>query len=293
MPLLSLCFRVSVVDFFVMREISETALWVAVYRARENERPDAAFRDPYARLLAGERGEEFAKSMGFGEQNEWSFLGRTHLFDKYIAQEISKGADLVLNLACGLDTRPYRMSLPGALRWVEVDLPELLEYKEEILTKANARPVCSLERVALDLSDVPRRRELFARLARECRLALIVTEGLLVYLSREENATLAADLAAEATFRRWILDMSSPGLLKMMHQHMGDKFEAHPLKFAPEEGLAFYEAHGWKRQAVQSLPEGAEEINRVPDWLKPMVHMPVPDPPGDAIWGGMALMSRT
>lgn len=276
-----------------MRQISETALWVAVYRARESERPDAAFRDPYARLLAGERGEQFANSLGFGEQNEWSFLARTHLFDKYIAQEIAKGSDLVLNLACGLDTRPYRLTLPPALRWVEVDLPELLEYKKEILDKAGAEPVCRLDRVALDLADVDRRQQLFARLASECRRALVVTEGLLVYLSREENATFADDLSAHPSFRTWIIDMSSPGLLKMMHQQMGDKFQAHPLKFAPEEGLAFYEAHGWKRLAVQSLPEGAEEIDRVPDWLKPMVHMPTPDPPGDAIWGGMALLGRS
>lgn len=275
-----------------MREISQTALWVAVYRARESERPDAAFRDPYARLLAGERGEEMARSIQFSEQNEWSFLARTHLFDKYIAQEVAAGADLVLNLACGLDTRPYRMALPASLHWVEVDLPELIAYKQDILTNAGAKPVCRLERIALDLSDISGRRELFTRVASECRRAVVVTEGLLIYLSREENAVFADDLAAHPSFQRWILDMSSPGLLKMMLQHMGDKFQAHPLKFAPEEGLAFYEAHGWNRLAVQSLPEGAEEINRVPDWLKPMVHMPVPDPPGDAVWGGMAVMGR-
>src|SRR5438552_10383040 len=126
----------------VIRDISDTALWVAVYRARESERPDAAFRDPYARVLAGERGERMAKARSFTEQNEWSFLGRTWLFDKYIQQQVAAGADLVLNLACGLDTRPYRMPLPSSLRWVEVDLPELLAYKEGILKAAGAKPVC-------------------------------------------------------------------------------------------------------------------------------------------------------
>ena len=39
-----------------LRHISDTALWVAVYRAQESERTDAVFRDPYASTLAGDRG---------------------------------------------------------------------------------------------------------------------------------------------------------------------------------------------------------------------------------------------
>ena len=31
-----------------IRNISDTALWVAVYRAEESERPDAVFHDPYS-----------------------------------------------------------------------------------------------------------------------------------------------------------------------------------------------------------------------------------------------------
>src|SRR4051794_2293342 len=42
----------------LIRNISDTALWVAMYRAWETERPDPVFRDPYARRLAGTRGEE-------------------------------------------------------------------------------------------------------------------------------------------------------------------------------------------------------------------------------------------
>lgn len=276
----------------VVREISDTALWVAVYRARESERPDAAFHDPYARVLAGERGERLAKSMTFSEQNEWSFLGRTYLFDKYIRQEVENGTDLVLNLACGLDTRPYRMDLPRELNWIEVDLPELLQYKEAILEKADAKPVCNFVRIALDLSNVDARRTLFEQLAEEHQRVLVVTEGLLVYLSRDENAALAADLAAQPTFHRWLIDMSSPGLLKLLQSQVGAQLSAAPLKFGPEEGLAFYEAHGWKRRAVESMAEGAQAIGRLPDFLKPFMGLPVPDPPGDVIWGGAALLGK-
>jgi O-methyltransferase involved in polyketide biosynthesis len=36
-----------------IEHISDTARWVAFYRAMETERPDAIFRDPFARQLAG------------------------------------------------------------------------------------------------------------------------------------------------------------------------------------------------------------------------------------------------
>src|SRR6266851_9695835 len=136
----------------LIHNISDTALWVAVYRARETERPDALFRDPFARRLSGARGEEIAASMPFSDRATWAWVMRTVLFDQFITEQIQQGVDLVVNLAAGLDARPYRMDLPSSLKWVEVDLPELLTYKEEILAKE--KPVCALDRVRLDLSNV-------------------------------------------------------------------------------------------------------------------------------------------
>jgi len=57
----------------LIRDVSDTARWMAVYRARETERPDAVFRDPFARALAGERGERIAQALTFGDQEAWPF----------------------------------------------------------------------------------------------------------------------------------------------------------------------------------------------------------------------------
>ena len=56
------------------------------------------------------------------------------------------------NLAAGLDARPYRMDLPPSMQWMEIDFPEIISYKQEILSAD--QPRCHLERVALDLSQV-------------------------------------------------------------------------------------------------------------------------------------------
>ena len=145
-----------------IHNISDTARWAAFYRARECDRPDAVFRDHLARRLAGERGEQIATTMPFSEKQAWTWVTRTYLFDQFVTEQVAQGVDMVLNLAAGLDARPYRMALPPSLRWVEVDLPELLAYKEEVLK--GEKPVCDLERIRLDLSNVNARREVFDRL---------------------------------------------------------------------------------------------------------------------------------
>jgi hypothetical protein len=53
---------------------------------------------------------------------------RTAVFDEFILRTVARDrAACVLNLAAGLDTRPYRLDLPAELRWVEVDLPAILD----------------------------------------------------------------------------------------------------------------------------------------------------------------------
>src|SRR4030095_9767386 len=106
---------------------------------------------------------------------------------------IASGADMVVNLAAGLDTRPYRMALPSNLPWIEVDLPDLLAYK--IAALANEPPRCRLERVALDLANVAARRDLFNRLNQEAGRVLVITEGLGVYLPDQAAVSLGEDVS--------------------------------------------------------------------------------------------------
>jgi methyltransferase (TIGR00027 family) len=276
----------------LIRNISDTARWVAVYRAQETERPDAIFRDPFARRLAGERGEQIARLKPLGGDNAWSIITRTYLIDQFIKAELERGADMVVNLAAGLDSRPYRMRLPPSLRWVEVDLPEILDYKEEVLR--NEKPVCALERIRLDLADVRARRELFARVGQSAKRALIITEGLMIYLTPEAAGGLAEDLAAPPTFHSWIVDVASPGLLRMLRKRMASQLsQAAPFKFAPEEGPRFFERYGWKPVEVQSLLKNAANLNRLSFFLRLAALLPETDKSRrDRPWSGVCLFAN-
>src|SRR5882762_6761778 len=200
----------------LIRNISDTALWVSMYRAWETEQPDPVFRDPYARRLAGARGEEIMSKIKVAHRHAWSYTARTYNIDSFVTQEITNGADMVIDLAAGLDTRPYRMQLPSSLQWIEIDLPDLIAYKEDILR--SEKPVCKLERVRLDLSDVNARRAVFVELGRRARRVIVVSEGLIIYLTADEACDLGKDLAAQPTFQRWAIDLASPALLKMLQK---------------------------------------------------------------------------
>jgi methyltransferase (TIGR00027 family) len=277
----------------LIRNISDTARWVAVYRARESDRPDAVFRDPFARRLAGERGEQIADSMPLGRDNAWSMVTRTYLIDQFVTDQVRQGVDMVVNLAAGLDARPYRMQLPSSLRWIEVDLPEILDYKENILR--DEKPVCALERFRLDLSNLEARRALFTKLGSQARKALVITEGLIIYLTADAVAALAQDLAAPPSFHSWILDIASPGLLRMLQKKMTAQLnQAAPFKFAPDEGPDFFRRYGWKPSDVRSLLKNAARLKRLPFFLRLIALLPESESSRrNRLWSGICLLSKS
>ena len=253
-----------------IEHVSDTARWVAVYRAMESERPDAHFRDPFARRLAGEQGEAIVRAMPRGRQMAWPMIVRTAVFDEIILDCVrSRGADLVLNLAAGLDARPWRLALPESLRWVDVDLPGMVEYKAEVM--AGERPRCRYEAIAADLADPAQRDDALSRAAAGSERALVVTEGLLVYLEPDDVGALAAALAARPAFRWWLTDLASPRLMKMMQKWWSkgmDKGSAR-FRFAPAESSAFFAPHGWREAAWRPTIEDADRLRRTPRgmWL--------------------------
>jgi len=276
----------------LVRNISDTALWVAVYRARETERKDALFHDPYARRLAGERGERIANTSAKASPG-WPYIARTVRFDQIVSERIKQDTDMVINLAAGLDTRPYRMDVPASLQWVEVDLPAMMDYKEAIL--GQEKPRCALQRVRMDLADMPARRKLFQDLSGHAKQALIITEGLLVYLNRDEVSALGRDLAAQPNFRDWATDLCSPGLLKMLQKALPVLSEAgSPLKFGPEEGPEFFTTSGWKPAEVYSMLKTAAKIKRLPFGPLRLVAL-LPESSGrqgSRPWGGVCHLTR-
>jgi methyltransferase (TIGR00027 family) len=245
-----------------IEHVSDTARWVAVYRAMESERPDALFRDPYARRLAGAKGFEIVRSIPRGRATAWALIVRTAVFDKLLRDAVERGVDTVVNLAAGLDARPWRMDLPTGLRWVDVDLPGILDYK---LAELSGEPLrCDYRAVRADLTDSQLRRLALAEATNGSARAVVLSEGLLIYLTDEDVGALGRDLHATGPIGSWLTDLVSPRLLGWMQRSWGrqaDRGNA-TFRFAPPEGTAFFEPLGWREVEYYSQWEEAHRLGR-------------------------------
>src|SRR5580692_6120249 len=170
----------------LVSNISDTARWVAQYRAMESARSDALSRDPLAARVAGAQGQAIVADVPRKLRSGWSIIARTKLIDDLVAACVAEGCTRVVNLAAGLDTRPYRLPLPASLTWIEADLPALVDEKERLL--AGETPVCAVTRARVDLADAAARAAFLASVAGDAR-TLVITEGLVQYL---DDATVAA-----------------------------------------------------------------------------------------------------
>ena len=265
----------------LIENVSDTAFMVAVYGAMETARPDALFRDPFADRLAGEHGRNIVASLRTAFLSRWTVVVRTCIIDEFILTAVAQGVDTVLNLGAGLDTRPYRMALPGSLRWIEVDYPHLIELKDRRLT--GERAGCQLERVKLDLADVTARRALLSTINSCSRTALVLTEGVVSYLTVEDVASLAEDLNAYAAFRFWIVDYLSAAAVRYRKRRwLSRKMKNAPFRFDPGDWFSFFERHGWKAAQVRYLVEEGERLNR-----------PIPLPGLLRLWWKMSRLVRS
>jgi methyltransferase (TIGR00027 family) len=245
-------------------DVLDTAFWIAHYRAAETERTDALFRDPLAGVLAGERGEKIARSMPMSFATAWTVVLRTCIIDDFIRWAVADGTDAVLNLGAGLDTRPYRMELPEPLLWIEADYASMIEYKEQRL--ADEKPHCRLERVRIDLSDVAERRKMLANFDAPDGKMLVLTEGVIPYLSEKEVASLADDLKALRHAPYWITEYHAPETMKYLDRGpLARHMQNARFKFAPRDWFAFFRAHGWRSREIRYLMDEAARHQRGPD----------------------------
>jgi len=246
-----------------IENVSDTARWVAVYRAMETARPDAIFRDPYADRLAGEKGREIVEGMKYGRRMAWAMIVRTAVMDELIMERVKQqGIDTVLNLAAGLDTRAWRLPLPASLRWFDVDLQPMTDYKAGLMR--DVTPVCQYEAIGADLTNAAVRDALFSQIGNASTKMLVITEGLLIYLAQEEVESLAKALHGIRSARWWITDIASPLLLEWMRKSWGKSVDLAnaPFKFGPADSAAFFGALGWKEIRFLSQVEEARRLKR-------------------------------
>ncbi|MFZ1175181.1 MAG: class I SAM-dependent methyltransferase [Mycobacterium sp.] len=177
----------------ITTSVGSTALFVATARALEAQKPDPLAVDPYAELfcravggsaadvLDGKDPDHPLKTANFGEHFV-NFQGaRTKYFDEYFRHAADAGVRQVVVLAAGLDSRAYRLDWPAATTIFELDRPQVLDFKREVLTGHGAQPRAERREIAVDL------REDWPQALRDsgfhaAKPSAWIAEGLLIYL---------------------------------------------------------------------------------------------------------------
>lgn len=274
----------------LISNVSDTARWMATYRAAEYARSDALFRDPYADRFAGQRGRAIAAATPRLARNGWTWVARTKVIDDLVVESVKSGCERVLSLAAGLDTRPYRLDLPAGMEWIEADLPEIIDEKQRVLT--GETPCCRLSRVAVDLADTTSRRAFLADATSGARDILVITEGLLLYLDEQQVSELSSDLHRDE-IRGWVTDLVAPAAIRLMMRQMPSLANA-PMKFKPTDGVAFFERHGWTVGTIRSILKEAGRQKRLPAALRPIAYLPDPNPRklAHVPWSGVLRLQR-
>ena len=159
---------------------------------------------------------------------------------------------------------------------------------------ADAKPRCQLLRIGANLTHAdswtPALRDAMGAATR----TLVLTEGLLLYLSEPEVRDLARNLAAFDCVESWTLDLASPAILAMMRKDMGTYLTNAPVKFAPPTGVAYFEALGWRVKRVSSILHAAGCMQRLPWFLWLISKLPEPNPRRltHARWSGVVQLIR-
>ena len=198
--------------------VSDTALMVAACRALEFECADGFVHDPFAARLAGERGMAMLRALPQPGMMRFGIGVRSRFMDELLLLALaSEPIATVLSVGCGLDTRPWRLELPPDLRWIEVDFADLLDYKEALMS--GETPRCRRERITADLNDAAERRTIYAAVGPAP--ALMITEGLLMYLPASTVEELAAEAWQQSGIAQWMSDITTKRV-RESHQYGQD-----------------------------------------------------------------------
>ena len=240
--------------------VSDTALMVAACRAYETELEDAFVRDPFAARLAGERGQAILRALPHANILRLGLAIRTRFVDELLLEALAAyPIESVLSIGCGLDTRPWRLELPPDLRWIEVDFHDVLDYKDGMMI--GETPRCRRERLTADVNDPAQRRAVYD--AAGTALALMITEGLLLYLPAATVDAIAAESSKQSGIAYWISDISTSAfttalggadaMQSIRHVQASDALKG-------EQVLEVLRSHGWTTAARRSYITDCEFV---------------------------------
>lgn len=170
----------------INNNVSKTAFYTCSLRSRENFNSNPIVKDKYAQLfLQNDLGKKVSDMFKGFKMSNYSVCTRHRIIDDYILDSSEKSKTLVVNIGCGLDSRPYRIA-KNVVYWLEIDTHGLIEFKNSILPENHTDVQTNLERVGIDFEKDSLSEKISENIPQEeFENVIVIFEGVFMYLSLE------------------------------------------------------------------------------------------------------------
>ena len=184
--------------------VPETMIQTLYARAKESMKPNAKIKDDMAAEIVSQLDYDFSNADKDGAMSA-GVIARTIVLDEMVGKYLAKHPKtVVVNIACGMDTRCYRMK-GKYLRWYNVDLPETMEVRERFLTEDG--PIYQIAKSAMDASYID-------DVTYEGEDVLVVIEGLSMYLKEADIRQILAIIDQAFPKAMVLIEVMSPFVVK-------------------------------------------------------------------------------
>lgn len=181
--------------------VPETMLQTVYARARESA-GRGAIRDETAEQIIGSLDYDFSLAEKDTAMRS-GVIARTIVLDRLVGAWLGRHpGTVVVNLACGLDTRCYRMK--GYQHWYNLDLPETIAVRQQLLPESGA-----ISQLAMSAMD-----DWGAAIRETDAPALVIIEGLTMYLSEADVRRIFEVIAARLPKAEVFVETMNPAVAK-------------------------------------------------------------------------------
>jgi methyltransferase (TIGR00027 family) len=231
--------------------VSFTAKVMVAVRAIETQRSDALFTDPLAAQLAGKEAIEAAipRLEEYEKQGKPFTSVRTRFFDDFL-NKFSQNIRQIVLLGSGMDTRAFRLNWQPGTHVYEIDQPDVLLYKESVLSRII--PNCTRHSICADLKESIWVQMLLQKGYQPSKPSIWLLEGFLYYLNPTEVENLLKNIQKLSVKGSYF----GADVINTVICNGSDDWAKYWLSSCdnPESFLA---AYGWKGSAIQPGEEGA------------------------------------
>jgi methyltransferase (TIGR00027 family) len=187
--------------------VSETMLVTLSARAQDARRPNSILHDTWGADVLDKL--NYTRPKTLGDQSLFhTVILRARLLDTWTAEFLNANPEAtVLHLACGLDSRALRLAWGPRVRWIDVDMPEIIALRQKLLPtppSGDYRLVASSVTETSWLDDVPADRP-----------TIVVMEGLLPYLEGAEVKRLIERICERFPSGQVIFDIIGTTFLRL------------------------------------------------------------------------------